>query len=134
MKKILVIIFTLLSIIILNSCFLAITGAPHTHFYDDISKNENKINLSVFCTPRWKTYRITIVKNDDKAYVKSKAFRNSDEYYLFDKENDNSKGYELKINDTKFHRYFTDTILVKIIDNNNIENIHKFLPKKNLNE
>ncbi|GEM_PF-505299 len=133
-KKILIGIFILINILILNSCFNVKTGYPHYHFYDDISKNDRKLVLSIFCTPRWKSYRISGVSKNDKVYLKSNEVKKQDEYYLFDKENNDSKSFDQKIKYFKFHQKSTDNIFIKIIHEDGTENVHKFSPKKYQNE
>ena len=48
MKTLKILFFIFIGTSILNSCFLAITGAPHNHFYKEIHNKDN-LQLQVHC-------------------------------------------------------------------------------------
>ena len=71
MKKI---VLMLLFIFLLNSCFLAVTGAPHEHYYKEIN-GKNDLKLSVVCYYLNKTFSFKNNGFEDSIYIKSSVFK-----------------------------------------------------------
>ena len=109
MKKYIVII---LSSIILNSCFLAITGTPHTHLYKELN-GKNDISLNVHCMYLNKTFEIRDSNPQDSLYIKSSNFKNPTEAKSLNKNraSDSTRYYNWRIGDMKYHKKIAkDTI------------------------
>lgn len=111
MKKIVLI---LLFILLLNSCFLAITGAPHEHSYEEIN-GKNDLKLSVICYYLNKTFSFKNSGFEDSIFIKSSVFKKPTQKKSFYKINssDSLYHYSWRIGDRKYHKNFkTDTIEV----------------------
>lgn len=114
MKKIVLILFIAF---LLNSCFLAITGTPHTHSYKEIN-GKNDLKLGVVCYYLNKTFSIKNIGFEDSIYIKSSSFKKPEEKKSFNKINgkDSLYHYGWRIGDRKYHKNFEkDTIeIIKV--------------------
>lgn len=133
MKKI---IFFILITFALNSCFLAITGAPHTHTYKEINGNGD-LNVNVHCMYLNKTFEIRNTNPDDSLYIKSSAFKKPSEKKSLNKNTrtDSIRFYNWRIGDIKYHKNLTkDTIeIIKITQQGNSK-IYKFVSESMKNK
>lgn len=78
MKKI---ITSIILILTLNSCFLGITGAPHSHLYREITGNST-IKVNVHCMYLNKTFEIRNSNPNDSLFIQSSSFKNPSEKNL----------------------------------------------------
>ncbi|MCU7618439.1 hypothetical protein NZ698_14660 [Chryseobacterium sp. PBS4-4] len=118
----------ILIILTLNSCFLAITGAPHNHSYREINGYSN-LNLHVHCMYLNKTFEIRNANPNDSVYIKSSHFNKLAEKVSFNekKRSDSIRFYNLRIGDMKYHRNLTKDIIEIIITNQKNEKVYKFV-------
>ncbi|WDF45203.1 hypothetical protein PQ459_09860 [Chryseobacterium sp. KACC 21268] len=101
MKRIITI---LLLISTLNSCFLAITGAPHQHSYKEVN-NKDDLKLLVHCMYLNKTFEVHNANTQDSIYIKSSSFKRPNEKLsLNDAKSDSVKYYNWRIGDLKYHK------------------------------
>ncbi|WP_298392354.1 hypothetical protein [Flavobacterium sp.] len=133
MKKI---ILFLVIILTLNSCFLAITGAPHNHSYKEIN-GINDLNLDVHCMYLNKTFEIRNADPNDSLYIKSSNFKKpSEKKSLNGKiQTDSIRFYNWRIGDMKYHRnILKDTIEIIKIRNQKIEKVYMFVAESENNK
>ncbi|MDM1137410.1 MULTISPECIES: hypothetical protein [unclassified Empedobacter] len=122
-------LFFILIILTLNSCFLAITGAPHSHSYKEIS-DKNDLKLNVFCTYLIKQIKIGNVNPNDSIYIQSSSLKKLNERKLLNHNDlsDSMRFYNLRIGDIKFHsKKRKDTINIIRITSNGDKTVYKFL-------
>ncbi len=126
MRKIILFIIIILT---LNSCFLAITGAPHNHSYKEINGN-NELNLIVHCMYLNKTFEIRNANPNDSLYIKSSSFKNPSEKKSLNGKirTDSIRYYNWRILDGKYHKnLMKDTIEIIDITNQNNQKVYKFI-------
>lgn len=107
--------------ILLSSCFLAITGTSHHHFYSEIGSE--KSFLSIRCSYLHKYITVSSINFDknDSLYIKIK-----EDFKLMENSNDEKKYYSWRIGDMNFHRKkIMDTIIIKSKEKN-----HYFILKE----
>lgn len=122
-------LFFILNILSLNSCFLAITGAPHSHSYKEIS-DKNDLKLNVLCTYLIKWIKIGNVNPNDSIYIQSSSLKKLNERKLLnhDDSSDSVRFYGLRIGDMKYHsKKRKDTINIIRITSNGNKTVYKFL-------
>ena len=126
MKKI---VFFILTILTLNSCFLAITGAPHNHSYKEIN-GYNDLDVNVHCMYLNKTFEIGNADPKDSLYIKSSSFKKPTEKKSLNGGTriDSIRFYNWRISDTKYHKnILKDTIeIIKITKDKN-EKVYRFV-------
>ncbi len=108
MKRIIVI---LLLISTLNSCFLAITGAPHQHSYKEVD-NKDDLKLLVHCMYLNKTFEVHNVNTEDSIYISSSSFKKSNEKLSLNGNNaDSIRYYNWRIGDIKYHKNLSQDVI-----------------------
>lgn len=120
----------------LNSCFLAITGAPHQHYYKEISGKDD-LKLQVHCMYLNKTFEIRNSNSEDSIYIKSTSFKNSDKMISLNgkKNYDSIKYYNWRIGDMKYHKNLNKDV-IELIRNTKEGNqiVYKFIGETNNNK
>ncbi|SEH80537.1 hypothetical protein SAMN02927937_01527 [Paenimyroides aquimaris] len=120
-------------ILTLNSCFLAITGAPHFHSYKEIN-NKNDLKLDVHCMYLNKTFEIRNTNPSDSIYIQSLSFKKPNERKSLNHNNfsDSVRFYNWRIGDMKYHnKKREDTIQIIQVTNNGKQNIYKYILELN---
>ncbi|WP_438967259.1 hypothetical protein [Flavobacterium sp.] len=124
-------VLILLFILLLNSCFLAVTGAPHEHYYKEIN-GKNDLKLSVVCYYLNKTFSFKNSGFEDSIFIKSSVFKKPTQKKSFYKINSSDSLYHYiwRIGDRKYHKNFkTDIIEVIKITKKGDTIIYKFIGK-----
>ncbi|HXJ99493.1 MAG TPA: hypothetical protein VNJ50_11635 [Gelidibacter sp.] len=126
MKKI---ITSIILILTLNSCFLGITGAPHSHLYREITGNST-IKVNVHCMYLNKTFEIRNSNPNDSLFIQSSSFKNPSEKRSLNRDipTDSIRYYNWRIGDIRYHKnILKDTIeIIKITKKGN-QIAHKFV-------
>ena len=120
-------------ILTLNSCLLAITGAPHFHSYKEIN-NKNDLKLDVHCMYLNKTFEIKNTNPSDSIYIQSSSFKNPNERKSLNHNNfsDSVRFYNWRIGDMKYHnKKRKDTIQIIQLTNDGKQNIYKYVLELN---
>ncbi|MGV0830039.1 hypothetical protein ACTS9C_14465 [Empedobacter brevis] len=131
--KIFIFFSSFLIILTLNSCFLAITGVPHSHRYKEIS-DKNDLKLNVFCTYLIKRFEIRNVNPNDSIYIQSLSFKKLNEGKSLNHNNlsDSLRFYNWRIGDMKYHnKKRKDTINIIKITSNGDKTVYKFVLDSN---
>lgn len=118
----------ILIILTLNSCFLAITGAPHYHTYKEISGKDD-LKLGIHCMYLNKTFEIRNTNPNDTIYIQSSSFNNPNKkiavnHYLAD----SVRFYNWRIGDMRYHnKKRKDTINIQRISAKGEKTLYKFV-------
>ena len=102
----------------LKSCLFPL--APVSHYFVPIENFENNPKVTIFSTPKSKSYFVTHVDMNAQVFIKSTIFENPNEFYLMKNEDffeKKAKQYEIIRRDSKFYRTEDyKKIVLKIID------------------
>jgi hypothetical protein len=123
----------ILILLTLNSCFLAITGAPHSHSYKEIN-DKNDLKLNVHCMYLNKTFEIRNTNSSDSIYIQSSSFKKPNERKSLNHNDfsDSVRFYNWRIGDIKYHnKKRKDKIQIIQVKNNGTQNIYKYVLELN---
>jgi len=118
-------------ILTLNSCFLAITGTPHNHKYQE-TNNKNDLTLDVTCMYLNKTFVVGKVNPTDSIIIKSTSFESNNKKNILLQNNisDSIRFYNWRIGDGKYHKNISnDTIEIFRITKDGNKNLYQFTYK-----
>lgn len=127
--KIVKIVAFILIMLTLNSCFLAITGAPHLHAYKEVS-DKNDLKLNVHCMYLNKTFEIRNVNPNDSIFIQSLSFKKPNEIKSLNHNNlsDSIRFYNWRIGDRKYHsKKRKDTINIIRVVSNGDKMVYRFV-------
>ncbi|MDM1551861.1 hypothetical protein [Empedobacter falsenii] len=113
----------------LNSCFLAITGMPHNHYYKEIN-NKNDLKVKVHCMYLNKTFEIRNTIPSDFIYIQSSSFKKPNERKLLNQKmiSDSVIYYNWRIGDLKYHnKKRKDTIQIIRISKEGKQSNYKYI-------
>lgn len=124
-------LLTLLALGLLSgSCFLMPPGAPHGHRATALDTKDPGLQVTVFCTPHHKHYRVSGAGALDSIYISSEKMKADgsllqDKYFLCGGE---TKSHTVRMGDGRFHRQLLqDTIRVTIVKADGSRSTHLFL-------
>jgi hypothetical protein len=119
MKNIKTILILFVTYVILQSCL--VTACPRYHYFISTNNIEkDSVKVTIFSTPKYKSYVVTNTDLNAQVFIKSPIFENPDAFYLmqhqdfFGKE---AKQFQITKKDGYYYRtYRYKNITLKVIE------------------